>query len=231
MIFGFLGGLRREELVNVHITHIREEGSTLFISIPDTKTHKPKSFATVNDFVGIVKKYAALRPEKCPTTRFFLNYQDGKCTVQPIGVNKIGGMPKIIAEYLRLPNPETFTGHTFHRTGATLLVNAGADITTLKMFGKWKSTAVAEGYIADSSSNKQKIAEKISSSVILKESNSKLNANNNDLQNCTNNIDCGPTTSKCSKLSSQTEKCQSLRDSQITNVNHFHNCVINLVQK
>lgn len=56
-------------------------------------------------------------------------------------------MPKEVAKYLNLQNPEQYTGHCYRRTSATMLVNAGGDITSLKRHGGWKSTEVAEGYI------------------------------------------------------------------------------------
>lgn len=66
---------------------------------------------------------------------FFLNYKNGKCTKQVTGKNKIGNMPKEIANYLNLPDPQAYTGHSFRRTSATLLANSGFDITTLKLHG------------------------------------------------------------------------------------------------
>ena len=47
------------------------------------------------------------------------------------------------------------------RTSATLLVDTGADITTLKRHGGWRSSTVAEGYIEDSLANKRNIGRKI----------------------------------------------------------------------
>ena len=53
-------------------------------------------------------------------------------------------MPQKIAQFLKLTNPELYTGHCFRRTSATLLIDAGGDITALKRHGGWKSTAVTE---------------------------------------------------------------------------------------
>lgn len=47
------------------------------------------------------------------------------------------------------------------RTSATLLVDSGGDITSLKRHGGWKSTKVAEGYIENSIQSKLEIANKI----------------------------------------------------------------------
>ncbi|XP_044585858.1 uncharacterized protein LOC123265938 [Cotesia glomerata] len=107
------------------------------------------------------------RPKVNTTKRFFLKYTNSKCVNQPIGVNKIPKIAKEIAAYLNLPNPEGFTGHAFCRTSATLLVDAGADLTTLQRHGGWKSSGVAFGYVADSLNNKKKIYEQISDGIKL----------------------------------------------------------------
>lgn len=51
-----------------------------------------------------------------------------------------------------------FTGHSFRRSSATLAANAGADITTLKRLGGWKSDKVANSYVEESLLTKRKIA-------------------------------------------------------------------------
>ena len=60
-------------------------------------------------------------------------------------------MPKIIATFLKLPNPELFSGHCFRRSSASHLANTGGDLVTIKRLVGWKSSAVAEGYIEQSS--------------------------------------------------------------------------------
>lgn len=69
-------------------------------------------------------------------------------------------MPKIVATYLNLINPTEYTGHCFRRSLATILVDSGADITSLKRHGGWKSSN-SEGYIEDSLNNKVEVANKI----------------------------------------------------------------------
>lgn len=135
------------------------------INLPNTKTNKERKFVISGEFLKIVKAYQDLRPSVVSTQRFFLNYQNGKCTRQVIGKNKFSNMPKEIATYLNLPNPEQYTGHCFRRTSATLLADSGANITTLKRHGGWSSDQVAEGYIENSIQNKldttQRITERI----------------------------------------------------------------------
>ena len=128
----------------------------LLVKINETKNKVPRAFTITGELYAICKRYMQSRPQPCVLDRFFLKYTGEKCINQPIGINKFGSMPKEVAVYLNLPNADGYTGHSFRRTSATLLVDAGGDITTLKRHGGWKSNSVAEGYIADSINNKKK---------------------------------------------------------------------------
>lgn len=116
-----------------------------------------RSFVLENENAFYVHKYWNLRPKNVVTNRFFLNYKRGKCSCQVIGKNKFLNAPKVIATFLQLENPQKYTGHSFRRTSATLLADAGADILTLKRHGGWRSSTIAEGYVSESVQNKRKI--------------------------------------------------------------------------
>lgn len=168
-MMGVFGGLRRDEMVKMTIDDLQDKGSALLVNVPETKTYKAKGFTIVEEEVigalKLVRQYAALRPTGMRERRFFLAYRNNRCTVQPVGKNTIGSVPTIIARYLKLDNAKEYTGHCLRRTSSTLLVEAGASFETLKMHGKWKSTAVAEGYIEESMASKNRIARMIASSV------------------------------------------------------------------
>lgn len=161
LVVGLTGACRKQELSQLKIEDIEDMGSAALIKIPDTKTKRPRAFTITGKFYNLYKKYADLRPSNVIEHRFFLNYQNKKCTRQPGGVNKFGNIPKQIATYLNLKNPELYTGHCFRRSSATILVDAGGDITTLKRFGGWRSTTVAESYIDESITNKMQVANNI----------------------------------------------------------------------
>ncbi|KAK4887301.1 hypothetical protein RN001_003572 [Aquatica leii] len=165
-ILGVLGACRGAELCDMAVADFEDlEKKLLKITIPTTKTHISRTFTVEGEYYEIIKKYASLRPKNAESSRFFLNYQKGKCTKQIIGKNKVATCPKQIAEFLNLPNSGEYTGHSFRRTSATLLADSGADITTIKRHGGWKSTTVAEGYIQDSTSNKRKISNQITKCI------------------------------------------------------------------
>lgn len=163
LIFGVAGALRRDELYKLKIDDVEDLETLLVVSVNDTKTKISRKF-TISEHLQYYKKYLALRPENCEKKNLFLNYQKGKCTQQVVGINKIGKVPCDIATYLKLPYAKNYTGHCFRRSSATLLVEAGGDLLTLKQHGGWKSSAVAESYIENSMNKKIDISNKILSS-------------------------------------------------------------------
>jgi hypothetical protein len=108
----------------------------------------------------------SLRPKKLSIERFFLRYAKQKCTSQPVGINTLSKVPSIVASFLNLANAEAYTGHctSMRRTSTTLLANGGANLTTIKRHGGWRSSAIAETYIEDSVCNKLDISRKIQGS-------------------------------------------------------------------
>lgn len=142
------------------------------VDIKDTKTHVPRQFVITEgsvagcNLLGIVRQYISLRK---PHNRFFLGYRNGQCFTQPVGINTIGSIPKKIAIFLSLPIPESYTGHCFRRSSATLLAEAGADLSVLMRHAGWKSPTVAEGYVEASVANKCKIAKQILGDITCKQ--------------------------------------------------------------
>lgn len=137
------------------------------VKLVDTKTKKDRSFVILPgdlqnlNFLEIIRKYMQLRPARTPHNRFFINYVREKCTVQPVGVHKIAAVPSVVAKYLNLENPSSYTGHCFRRTSASLLANSGASMENIMRHGGWSSSSVAEGYIVQSENTKIGTASKI----------------------------------------------------------------------
>jgi integrase len=162
LIFGISGACRREELMKMSLDDIEDLDSVLVLKVPDSKTHSERTFTISNlEYIKMYRKYRALRPPHATSRRLFLRYASGKCSNQNVGINKIGEIPSLIAWYLGKPSAKQYTGHCFRRSSATLLANAGGDITSVKRHGGWKSTTVAEAYIEDSLANKIEISNKI----------------------------------------------------------------------
>ncbi|XP_008556825.1 uncharacterized protein LOC103577789 [Microplitis demolitor] len=225
LIFGICGACRRAELCSLTTENIQEKTSFLLVEIFATKTSTMRQFIIDGDFYKIVKKYMDLRPQLSISKRFFLNFQKGKCTNQPIGLNKIGGVPKKIASYLKLPDASQYTGHCSRRTSATSLVDGGDDVTSLKRLGSWKSTAFAESYIDHSITNKHNAFDQITKSIVLtssKEISSKSQQNNNNTTTVNYNA-LNPSTSTTVQ---QLNNRNPLSSMNLT-INNFTNITIN----
>ena len=162
---GMAGACRRNELVQITIKDVDDRDSMVVITIPNTKTHKRRVFAISDDdgsnCLPLFRKYMLLRNKHSHMSRLFLNYRNGKCNAQPVGVHTIASIPQKIAQFLNLANPELFTGHCYRRTSASLLVDSGSDLLALKRHGGWKSSTVAEGYIEDSMNTKIEASKRI----------------------------------------------------------------------
>lgn len=64
-----------------------------------------------------------------------------------MGIHTIGSVPAKVATYFKLSNVKEFTGHALKHTSATLLIDGGGNIESLKRHRGWKSSSVAEGYM------------------------------------------------------------------------------------
>ena len=150
------------------ITNIEDKESALLIHIPDSKTHIQRTFSVIQNsgvpglnLIDIYRKYISLRPNNAKSKHLFLAYRNGKCVNQIVGINSFSKLPSTVAKYLNLPEPSTYTGHSFRRTSASLLVDSGGDLIQLKKHGGWKSSTVAEGYVDSSMNAKLNCASKI----------------------------------------------------------------------
>lgn len=159
------------------VQDITSEGNLLVVKLIDFKTKRPKIFTIGTEFSRIVKKYANLRPKNATNDRFFLNYKNGMCTVQVIGINTFAKMPGRIANYLKLENPKSYTCHTFRRSSVNLATNTGNNTVTLNRHIDWKSLALTKSDTQKSVQTKAKIFNVIESDV---DSSSTSEENSND---------------------------------------------------
>lgn len=109
-IFGLCGACRTDEFSGICLKDVKEYPDMYHVQVHTTKTKVARSFTITGEFFDIVKKYRDLRPAKILTSRFFIIYRNRKCTSQVIGKNTFSKMPRIIAAYLELPDPDRYTG-------------------------------------------------------------------------------------------------------------------------
>ncbi|KAJ3666168.1 hypothetical protein Zmor_001622 [Zophobas morio] len=152
LIMEIFGACRTNELLNML--------DQIVINVSKTKNDVNRKFTIIDEeelsAARLVREYSPLRPQG--VLKFFVAYRNKKCTLQPVGKNTFGKIPSKVAEWLGLDNPKVYTGHCGRRTSTTLVANAGA---TLKRHGGWRSSSVAEGYLADSMVQKNKVAKMI----------------------------------------------------------------------
>lgn len=214
---------------------IEFKSDIILVTIPTSKTNVSRSFViTKKEWIEKVTKYIQMRLKITKIKdRFFLKYEKGKCINLPVGINTIGAIPSKIATFLQLEHPNNFTGHCFRRSSATLLVNRGGDLLSLKRHGAWKSSTVAEGYVAESLKRKIEVAnmitEQSSSSkkkaTFYQESNSNVENKklNSHIQLEKEDLNLGSSTNVQANqlipgLFSHTENCT-------INVHIYNNCV------
>lgn len=166
LIFGIFGACRRDDLIRLTLEDVEDNGRFLVVFLRDGKTHKSRSFTITKegcpfDPCSFYRKYINLRPTNMKTTRLLIAYRNGRCYAQHVGCHTISGTTKQIAEYLNLKNPEEYTGHGLRRSSASMLVEGGANLLTLKRHGGWHSSIVAEGYIEESVSRKIEVSRKL----------------------------------------------------------------------
>lgn len=167
-IMGIAGACRTDELHKMKLSDIEYKDDVAVVKICETKNNIQRSFVISNNaesqvnWLKLLYDYTQLRPKNAQDERFFYRYERDRCVNQVVGKHTISKVPYEIAKYLNIKDAKEYTGHSFRRTSATLLANAsGVDILDLKRHGGWKSSTVAESYIADSLSNKVQVANKI----------------------------------------------------------------------
>lgn len=170
LTLGIFGACRRDDILKLKKNDVNDNGNHFTVKIRDDKTHKNRFF-TISDEdcpfkpCQLIRKYMLLRPAHFKNENFLVCYRKGKCAAQNVGIHKIGGVPKNVAAFLKLENPETYTGHALRRSSATMVVEGGADLLTLKQHGGWKSSSVAEGYVENSVKRKLEVSKKLFSKV------------------------------------------------------------------
>ncbi|KAJ8968777.1 hypothetical protein NQ317_014534, partial [Molorchus minor] len=150
LILGIAGACRTDELVNLTVDDIEGVGSSLIVKIPNTKTKIPRIFV-VTDF----RKYLSFVLPTSSISAFFCTTKQENVVRSQLARIPWKKIPSVVASYLKLPDVACYTGHCLRRSSATLLADAGVDITTIKRH------AVAERYVENSIENKTKIANQV----------------------------------------------------------------------
>jgi len=174
IILGLFGCLRvNAELKKIEYDDVKkiEKGYLVYFTPAKTRTknstkkmfHIPKINQEFCPAKIIDIYISRIRPGN--SNQFIKNFNvKGNCYVNQTGKDNLRKSTVEIAKLLNLVEPEKYTTHSIRRTSATLYVESGANPLQLKIFGRWKSLQVAEGYVENSLSYKEK-----DSSVMVKQ--------------------------------------------------------------
>ena len=122
------------------------------------------------------------------TRRLFRKISPNGKKTSPVGINKLGKMPQMIASFFKLPDASTYSGHSFRRTSATLLSEQGMNLVELKQHGRWRSSAVAERYCENTTTQKTKVSNMIQNLTTGSSSSLAHEFKDCAFNNCTINI-------------------------------------------
>lgn len=128
-IFGLNGVHHSGKLVNVTIDNFKQYKDLILVTIPNPDSSTKLSFTLTGTHFNIVQRYAALRPAGAKDNRFFVHFRDGKCNLHNIGKNYFTRMARKIAKYLKLPEPDRYSG-----TFVTLKHKIGDDEEIIDFF-------------------------------------------------------------------------------------------------
>lgn len=144
LLFGLNGACRKMELCNLLTTDVIDAGTMAVITLRGTKTKSNRTFTVSSECKGYnyYKKYVRLRPANIKHDRFFITYKKGKCTLITLGTHSFSNFTKQIAQFLKIPDFEKYTGHCLRRTSCTLLADSRVDLQVIKRHGGWKSNSV-----------------------------------------------------------------------------------------
>ena len=166
------GGLRTAELRELNFESVVKKGDVYDVTLIRKKQRGEKKTSTfivpsslaehvTNYFVAVT---AALGEEN-RTGHFIKGTPVSKskpktCRLvnQPMGVNTLYGIGKDVAIKLGLENPETYTGHCFRRTAATMAADGGATPQQLQRAFGWQSISTAQRYVEESQSGARAMA-------------------------------------------------------------------------
>ncbi|KAI4461111.1 phage integrase-related [Holotrichia oblita] len=166
LIIGIAGACRTDELCNMKVAHVDLRKDIIVINIPHTKNKSCRKFVIVEPmWIDVVTRYVLIRPSP-DIPRLFIGFRSGKPTRQNMGHNTISTSAIKIVTYLKLPDANNYTGHSFRRTSATILADNGGDILSLKRHGRWKSSTVAEVYVEDSITDKKRIVSMVQGTTV-----------------------------------------------------------------
>ena len=163
----YYGLLRNCEVLEINIEDVKfDADDRIWIDFDRaTKTRKEGfNFVLPDTLTEAYRRYMGQLDPNCPRdSRFLKNMhpgaQPGSFRTRNQGKNQSNRL-RWIERFLGLPEG-SITAHTWRRSAATSLADSGISTINLKRAGRWRSTAVAEGYIENSAAQKKDNCERL----------------------------------------------------------------------
>ena len=157
-ITAVFGGLRMIECLNLELEKINRgpEGYTITHSRAKQRSDKMNTKFVVPqeggfaDILAIYLEKVKTRLGKYTGKVWYTGKKSATLTCQPMGRNMVFKVPHEIAELLGLPNPASYTFHSFRRTSATIAADSGSTTEQMVDFYGWKNSSMCKEYISSS---------------------------------------------------------------------------------
>ena len=151
----YFGLLRGSEVKEITVRDVIVKDSRILVKFMHDRKRRNEGFSyeVPSLYYPMFKKYVGQICQKTVDkgmVQFLKNWNiQAKRRVQNMGKNQINLLHGVACEILG-KDPSSYTSHTWRRSAATNLADAGVSFINLKRHGQWISDSVVEGYIANS---------------------------------------------------------------------------------
>ena len=208
--------------ITVEITHSKTDqagkGFTCYIpeSVGDIDLH-----TMLLGYCVSLEQFILLKGlDPCSMHLFTRIGDDGGFINSPVGEKKLSSFPKLIAQYLGLPNASRYTGHCFRRSSATNLAENGATDQQMTKFCRWSSSKMAAYYTSNTTALRKQ-----GSALLLKKTADSTTPRAEESNNLQNN-DINNLLAKCSHGLMIVDNVMI----SLMATNSFTNCTINKIE-
>ena len=161
-IFGLCCAFRISELYSITLNSFVEDNTKgcYHVLLASSKTNPSSEFlfipymdGSINlkeiicNYISQLTAYLNCQSDVKHANCFWRSIRNDKFINSPIGINTIAKMPSKIASILRLPNPASYTGHSFRRSAASCMAAKGSSEEEIMAIGRWRSGQVAHHYV------------------------------------------------------------------------------------
>ena len=185
------GGLRTAELRDLQFENVVKKQDVYEVTLIRKKQNGEKkkstfvipsslSFHVTNYFVALEAVIGVPTGPLLKGTPTCKSTKTSKFVNQPMGRNLLYCVGKDVATKLGLDNPETYTGHCFRRTSATMAADGGATPQQMQRAFGWKSVSTAQKYVEESSSGALAMASIITKTLTTQTSDNITTVGNKD---------------------------------------------------